>query len=130
MNDTIQKSRFCLLKGSFYLEILSLHVFCTRCYIYVLWLAITLHFYCTGYYTNCSVLPTFGGVKLQRSNIRAKNPILRGSRGLLPRGNFLLWSSKLSIWEQISVFSMTFTEVSWRKGENRIKYGGLTVYSP
>ena len=35
-----------------------------------------------------AVLPTFGGVKLQRSNIRAKNPILGGSGGIHPPGKF------------------------------------------
>ena len=44
----------------------------------------------TGHHDAGSVLPTFGGVKLQRSNVRAKNPILGGSGGLLPRGHFEL----------------------------------------
>ena len=42
------------------------------------------------YILTFTVLPTFGGVKLRRSNVRAGNPILGGSGGIDPQGNFEL----------------------------------------
>ena len=35
-----------------------------------------------------TVLPTIGEVKIRRSSVGARNPIIRGSAGLVPREDF------------------------------------------